>query len=109
MQERNLLVNHSKNAFYNQKTEALYLDFVLCFICFYGVCQKHRHRHRTDAARHRRYERAFRGNRVKVYVAAKFAVFISVHTDVDDHRTVFNHIRRQKFGFAYGNAHNIGA
>ena len=45
----------------------------------------------------------------KNLVAAKFAVFISVHTVVDDHRTVFNHIRRQKFGFAYGNAHNIGA
>lgn len=79
MQERNLLVNHSQNAFYNQKTEALYLDFVLCFICFYGVCQKHRHRHRPDSAGNGSYIRALRGNRVKVYVAAKFAVFISVH------------------------------
>ena len=53
--------------------------------------------HGANTAGYRGYSRAKGLNVLIVNVAAKLAVFVTVHTDVDNNGTLFNHIGGDKF------------
>ena len=62
-----------------------------------GVLHQRRDGHRTDAAGYRRDIGALLTDILEIHIAAQLAVFISVHTDVDNNRAVLDHIGGDKF------------
>ena len=71
------------------------------------ILHQHRNRHRPYAAGNGRDERTLGGNGIKIHIAAEFAVFIPVHTNVYYNGAVLYHIRRDKLGFADSGNKNI--
>ena len=63
------------------------------------VFQQHGAGHRAYTAWYRGDKRAFVLNTFKIDIAAKLAVFVSIHSDVNHNCAVFNHIGSYKFRF----------
>ena len=61
--------------------------------CFGGVSHQHRYRHRSYPAGYGRYRAGDFTDALKIHIAAELAVFVPVHTDIDDRRAGLHHIR----------------
>src|SRR5436309_14164436 len=56
-----------------------------------GVIKEHRDRHRPDAARYGGDREGFVADRIKIDVAAKFSLLVSIDADIHDNRSFFDH------------------
>ena len=72
------------------------------------VAQKHRDRHRADAARNRGHEARDVEDR-RIDVADELPVLRAVHADVDDGRARLHHVGRHEPGPADGGDEDVGA
>ena len=72
-----------------------------------SIFHKHSNSHRTYATRNRCYIRSLWLYAIEIYISAKFAIFISVHTNINDNSTLFDHIACNKLRLTDSRNKNI--